>query len=108
MSRLHSLLTEDLGPDYRHLVTQLSELELLRCMDPELVKVTFYTNCISILSTYICPYIFQVKKTNLKGMETMTMFLSNLPESTFPPALYLALGAHTSGYKHVYTSPRDR
>ena len=38
----------------------------------------------------------------------MTMFLSNLPESTFPPALYLALGAHTSGYKHVYTSPRDR
>lgn len=87
LHRLHSLLTEDLSPDYRHLVTQLSELELLRCMDPELLKV---------------------KKTNLKGMETVTMFLSNLPESTFPPALYLALGAHTSGYKHVYTSPRDR
>ena len=52
--------------------------------------------------------LVQVKKANLKGMETMTMFLSNLPESIFPPALYLALGAHTSGYKHVYTSPRDR
>ena len=45
---------------------------------------------------------------NLKGMESLTMFLSSLPESTFPPALYLALAPHTSGYKHVYTSPRDR
>ena len=34
---------EDLSPDYRHLVTQLTELELLRCMDPELLKVTFFT-----------------------------------------------------------------
>ena len=53
-------------------------------------------------------YYVQVKKTNLKGMETLTMFLSSLPESTFPPALYIALGPHTDGYKHVYTSPRDR
>ena len=42
--RLHSLLTEDLSPDYRHLVTQLSELELLRCMDPALLKVSCLTN----------------------------------------------------------------
>ena len=39
VSRLHSLLTSDLGPDYRNLVTQLSELEVIRCIDPELLKV---------------------------------------------------------------------
>ena len=39
VSRLHSLLTSELGPDYRHLVTQLSELEVIRCIDPELLKV---------------------------------------------------------------------
>ena len=45
---------------------------------------------------------------NLKGMEMVTMFLSRLPANTFAPALYHALSPHTSGYKHVYTAPRDR
>ena len=45
---------------------------------------------------------------NLKGMEMVTMFLSRLPANTFAPALYHALSPHTSGYKHVYTAPKDR
>ena len=52
--RLHTLLTEDLSPDYMHLVTQLSELELLRCMDPALLKVGT-NNFINVHNLVLCP-----------------------------------------------------
>ena len=40
--------------------------------------------------------------------DQVTLHLSHLPPDTTPPSLYSALLGHAEGYRHVYTSPKDR
>ena len=83
LSQFFSSLTT---PDYQHLATQLSEIELLRCIDPNLATT---------------------KKSNVKAMESRTLFLSYLSSSVKKPHLYEML-ALFEGNKQVFFSPLHR
>ena len=87
LHELHRQLTSSLSPDYHHLVSQLSELEIIRAIDPGLVKR---------------------KKSNLKAMEAVTLHLSSLPPDNNHASLYTCMEGHVAGYKHVYYSSDDR
>ena len=79
-------MDSEISPAYKHLVGQLSDLEIIRAIDPDLIKN---------------------RKKTLKNMEAVCLFLSNLPRDTCPPTFYSALAGKYSD-KHVYTSPKDR
>ena len=80
---LHDFLQREISPCYHHLVNQMSEIEILRAIDPGLAKS---------------------KRKNLKSMSELSLFLSDLPPATSPPDLYLSLAGQTSGHKHVQLS----
>ena len=85
--RLYERFLKEIDPSYRHLVSQLSEIEIIRSFDPELAKR---------------------KSKNVKNMELVTMHVSRLPRGTCAPDMYSALTGHAVGHRHVYTSARDR
>jgi len=87
LHRLYELLTSDISPSFQHLVTQLSEQEIIRAIDPALCRI---------------------KRKNLSSMEQVTLFLSDLPRGLGAPVLYTCLDGHAAGHRHVYSSPRDR
>eukprot|EP00090_Calanus_glacialis_P046222 TRINITY_DN8961_c0_g1_i1.p1 TRINITY_DN8961_c0_g1~~TRINITY_DN8961_c0_g1_i1.p1 ORF type:complete len:696 (-),score=231.57 TRINITY_DN8961_c0_g1_i1:70-2157(-) len=82
LHQLHDMLTSAISSPYSHLVRQLSEVEIIRAIDPDLAKK---------------------KRSNLKNMEVCNMFLSDLPSTLTPPDLYSSL-AHLPGHKHIYFS----
>jgi len=82
LHQLHDMLNSAIASPYSHLVRQLSEVEIIRAIDPDLAKK---------------------KRSNLKNIEVCNMFLSNLPSTLTPPDLYSSL-AHLPGHKHIYFS----
>ena len=82
MSLFSSLIT----PDYQSLLAQLSEVELLRNVDPNLASI---------------------KKANVKAMESRAVFLSYLSTSVKKPDLYEML-ALFEGNKQVFFSPQHQ
>ena len=84
---MYEILQRGISPCYHHLVSQMSEIEVLRAIDPGLAKA---------------------KRKNLKNLSLLSLFLSNLPPDTSPADLYISLTGQTSGYKHVYFSMESR
>ena len=82
LHKLHDLLNVAIAPAYSHLITQVSEIEIIRAIDSKLAKI---------------------KRDNLKSMELNNVFLSNLPGTLAPPELYSSL-THIKGHKHIYFS----
>merc|ERR1719242_1727600 len=84
---LYETLQREISPCYHPLVTQMSEIEILRAIDPGLAKA---------------------KRKNIKTLATLSLFLSNLPPQTSPADLYISLAGQISGYKHVDLSQQSR
>jgi len=82
LHQIHDMLSSSISPSYSHLVMQLSEVEIIRAIDPDLAKK---------------------KRNNLKNMELCNLFLSELPYNLTPPDLYRSL-VHIMGHKHIYFS----
>jgi len=85
LHQIYEMLSSSISPSYSHLVNQLSEIEIIRALDPSLAKM---------------------KNMNLRNIEVCNMFLSGLPSSLAPPDLYAQL-SHISGHKHIYYSDID-
>ena len=80
---MYNILSREISPCYQHFVSQMSEIEILRAIDPANAKA---------------------KRRNLKTMFLhVSLFLSNLPPGTTPADLYCSL-AQSPGYKHVLLS----
>lgn len=71
-----------IDPDYRHLVQQVSDFDLIRPIDANLVKK---------------------KRANLKNVENCGVFLSNLGDKVRKPDIYQFVSTEL-GHKHVYFS----
>jgi len=82
LHQIHQTLHARIDPDYRHLVQQVSDFDLIRPIDPNLVKK---------------------KRENLKNVENCGIFLSNLDSSVKKPDIYEFI-ATEPGHKHVYFS----
>jgi len=86
LHEIHQILSSLITPDYQHLQAQLSEVELLRCIDPNLATL---------------------KKANVKAMESRALFLSYLSASVKKPDLYEML-ALFEGNRQVFFSPQHQ
>ena len=83
LHEIQSTLSSLISPSYLPLVSQLSELEVLRAIDPELVKL---------------------KRRNLKTMEMAGLFLQGHSCELTAPDIYSAL-LPLEGQKQIYLSP---
>jgi len=86
LHEIHQILSALITPDYHHLHAQISEIELLRCIDPNLASI---------------------KKANVKAMESRALFLSYLSASVKKPDLYELLTLF-EGNKQVFFSPQHQ
>jgi len=86
LHEIHQILSSLITPDYQHLQAQLSEVELLRSIDPNLATI---------------------KKANVKAMESRALFLSYLSASVKKPDLYKML-ALFEGNRQVFFSPQHQ
>jgi hypothetical protein len=85
LHEIRASLDSLLAPDYLHLVHQLSELEVIRILDPQL---------------------FKLKRSSIKDMEDRTIFFSNMSPNVTKPSLYQE-ASRIEGHKHIYHSDAD-
>ena len=85
---LYNILSTEISPCYQNFVSQMSEIEIIRAIDPSNAKI---------------------KRKNLKTMFfNVSLFLSNLPPGTTPADLYCTLAAQSPGLKDVNISEVSR
>jgi len=85
LHKIHEELTSVIAPSFTNLVTQLSEIEIFRAIDPPLAKM---------------------KRKSLKSMESCSAFVKGLSPSTSLPDLYISVNSFP-GNKHIYHSRND-
>lgn len=82
LHEIHNILSSLTAPDYSHFVSELSEVEIIRAINPDLAKR---------------------KRKSLQNMESCNLFLTQLHPSTSKPELYSQLGS-VEGLTHIYHS----